>query len=522
MKFCSKCGTQLQDDCQFCYKCGTSTSDLQSFTPMQQHAPIDVDAPAPLLPPRKKPKLLFILPIVLVLLIGGGLAYYFLGVAPTPLMAFAKANEMFFTGAVSATGANAVEGRMQKENYEASSVIKITEMSGVDEQLKAILTNFSLIFDMIKVKNDGGLNMSVKMGDSELAQVSAILTEEKLYAGLFQTGSIQTASYVDVPGDENTPALQRLMNTLTNAKTDERMEKLMIRARDMALQSVDLKWFSISQGSYEDISGKGGDVKATAIKLTLDTDAVKAFIKSFADKLEKDPTFYDDLQKVISDSVKDAPKTAADEVKNALKKAGESIVDESFKLSWTAYQNNGKTEAIHIALDINAEQAGKADIKMQSASQAGKTKIMSKINIAPEGETPAELSASFENEEKTDGNSFRILINFASGDGKGSASISGDTKFTKKSANEYTGKTTLVISADVPGMTEQGAAKISLGVDSSCVFGDTGFKTSRYFKLDELKGKAAKAQNIEELLGTLFSGAQGLAGGLSGLVPDAA
>lgn len=523
MKFCSKCGTQLQDGNQFCYKCGASTADVQSYTPTQQHAPVNVDAPVPL-PPRKKPKTLFIiLPIVLVLLIAGGAAYYFLGIAQSPALTFVKANEMFFTGAAPATGLNEIAGRMKNEDYEASTTLKISDISGVDDQTKQMLASFSVIWDMIKVKNDGGLNMSVKMGDSELAKISGILADENFYAGISQNGSVQTAAYVAVPGDKDTPALQRIVNMLSDSKTDERMEKLIIKAKDIALQCIDMKWFSLKQGSYEDIIGEDGKVNATAVSMTLDTEAVKAFIDKFAAKLEEDPTFYDELEAVIKDSMKDASENAADEVKKAFKEASASIPDGSFKVNWTAYQNSGKTQAIHVSADINTDPQSKGtlDLMLQTRKEGDTTKTMVKLNIAPDGQTPFDITAAIENEEKKDGSGFNILVNFASGGSKGSATISGDTKITKKGSNEYTGNTTIDISADIPELTQESMPKISLIMDTVYMFGDTSFKNSRYFKLDDLKDKAVKAQNIQELFNTLFSGVQGMAGGFSGLIPAA-
>jgi hypothetical protein len=512
MKFCGKCGTQLEDDSQFCYKCGSGTEDVQSFTPAADTPPVSVDAPV--MAGRKRSKALFIiLPIVLVLLLGGGAAYYFLGVQ-TPAVQFVKANEMFFASAIdNAAKTDDLAARMEKENYEVTGEIKLNEITGIDDATKQMLTGFSIMYGGIKDTDDYAAKLAVNMGGTEFLALSGLLAEDKIYAGISQAGKIASASYMDVPGDKDKPVMERLKELLPT-KTDNDTKKLLEKIKNLAVQCIDMQWFSVGQGTYEDLSG-GGDVSATAISLKMDTKALKTFFDKFYEKAESDPTFFDDLGDFIKSKMKDSGAKVPDDfdaqMKKAFKEAGTSI-PEGTAVAWTAYQKDGKTGALQFTMTVGGENKDAIELLLQSGKQDKTNALALRMKYTSAVSSPFNLLFTFKDTKKDDGNTFDIALSF-DGDGqKGGVTIAGDNKITKKSTSEYTGNTTINILADIPGLETK--PTISLGIENQYVFG----KADLSGKLTELRQKATKVKDLQELFTTLFSGALGGSVDFSGLL----
>lgn len=505
MKFCSKCGAQLPDDATFCSICGTSTTGSMPFTPVQEAPPVQVLPTMPVKPRKRLNPLVIILPVVLVLLIVAGVLYF--TVFNSPQTAFIKANEMFLNN-LSAMNTDELSQRIQKEDFEASMAVTVKDIGGIDDMTKQILSNVSIVYDIIKSKDQGGFNMTVNMGDAGLMQITGILTGDKVISGISSKDGIKSAAYMDLPGDKNTPPLQRLLHLLSNTKPDKRLDSLLDKVKNYALQSIDTSWFSSKQESYTDLADNSS-VNATALTLTLDGKALKSFIAKFADKLQKDPDFYRDLQAYISANVPDAPATLAQDIQKGLADAQSSITDNAFKIVWTAYQAGGATAAIHINADITGSTSaanGTFEVLLQKHTKDKTNTMTIQANITPGEGNATNFTESVSVTQKTGGSDLLIDMTTKNGNDTVSMNGKGDITVTKKNANEYAQTIALDLSLNVPGASSQGTPQnIKLGVDSQYLFGNVNFQNSRLFKLADLEKAAKKTTNINDFFASTFS-----------------
>ena len=500
MKFCTKCGTQLLDDDEICNKCGQNTEDIPAFTPMPQQPPVAVQLNSTDKPPRKKAKALFIvLPIVLVLLLIGA-AYYFFVLNVSPAVAFIKANGSFFDKMTSMESGE-ISKRMGKEDFEASYNTTLKNLS--DSLSQEILGDMTYAYKLIKAKNGGGINVAINMGDAGLTELTGLLTDDKLIAGI-SAGDKSSASFLYLPGNKNTPLIERLVALLAKTEPDGKIDALLKKVTNAAEKSIDMKWFSTKAGSYKDLFNKGNKVNATAVSMTLNAEDLKKFISSFAAILDKDPTFYKDLQEVIKRISEDAPIDAAQKVKEALEGLDDKIPADSFSVVWTAYQNWWKTEAVEISFKLKAEDTASFDIFMQNKEQDKKETIKFDAAIAAGSTTPENVNMTIEKTNKQNGNGYNIDLT-TTGEQSMHINYTGDVQETKKNANEYNVKSKLDVTAEMPGLEgENSKIKAAYESEMQVVFGAT-FENSRFFNMEKMQKEAVKAESVEDFIAKLSS-----------------
>ena len=328
MKYCKNCGAQLEDDAVFCATCGKRTTVMGEQAPAQVHT----YAPEPPGPPKKKHNLWLLIGIPAAVVVTAAVLVFLL-VIQNPMARFGKGMKTF-AAALEDAPRTELSSRMAEEPFDLSTSMDLADLSEQIPQLSSGKLKFGLKAD----KSDGGMYLSVSQGDTRIADLSTLICGDKLYAGGHMPTDDSLMAYCIALNSQPDAPLREKLIALFNDETRQDQNKKLVALEQKLLkytvESVDKTWFTNESATLKDDLA-GITVKTSAAVLTLNAERLQKLLDTLSQKLDQDPDFYTDLDKLATslapgqtptEDARSSAKETFSQAADALKQMGDSQI----------------------------------------------------------------------------------------------------------------------------------------------------------------------------------------------------
>jgi len=511
MKYCKNCGTQMEDDSAFCASCGTPVTQTPQVQPPQEpqaYAPQQSFAPQP---PKKRPKtglIIGIIAAVVVIAAAAVCAVLFL-MPGDPMHQFGGGMTGFFSS-FDKLPSNEVATRMKTESYDVSLNTNLSDLMSqvAPGQDTGMPDNLTLKADLKNTGKDGGLLVSISSGDTALFKVIGIVTDDKLIAGYSSamTGdSTMKSAALALKGKPGDPLASRLADVTSG--NQDLAKDIGTKFLKYAGESVDPKWFTTEDSSVKDALS-GEPVKTRAAVMTLDADKTIQLLKTLSGKLDADPTFYSDMDKLQSSGgVTGADsKTQYDQM---FTEAEKGLEGQDFKLKAMVHYSGITPVAVEITADLKGDNAFTMDMTLQKATKGNSTAYLLSLNAQPQDSSQAvDMTLSLNVDKTSSGYSFDGKVNMKSTGETLGFGLKGTADIEKKSSNEYTIATKATVNWDIPDSTP---GSVNASLDEDVAFGAAvkSVQSDSDYMYDDLSSNAKEVSTLEDFIQAL-TGLNGL------------
>ncbi len=489
MKKCNVCGVDLADEDCFCTNCGSPVGETSPSAPAEpdtgdttvlEQPPVDTtaleqppvdnpDSETVLETPKKKSKLLLLIPIVgvvaIVALVAVLVTTAFAGGPVSKVAnAFAKTFESVSQNDTSEMltkimeqGSVEIKGDLSKWDIgaELNGSFNLKIYSNSKEQMGAC--DFSMT--MAETTIDGGVYYT---GDEMAIKSSALLGENKVYGVSLKSALENLPKSVFAPGKSefsmDQESYDQFMNYLESIKKSKELDKEMEKVLNRYIGYLEdlLEENAVIKKASGSVSVGDKEIKTNDITIRIDEKAVSEVLKGLWAKAEKDDELKDVLARYLDNNyglsgiIQDSTQEGIP-VHGYENKTGKELVDDL----WDEIDDN---------IDVTIDEIEGTDTVVECKFQIGsrsKTMVAFNLKVETEGETEIEIDATLGEDictselvelEITDANGKETAIKYT-------VSENNDQEYDAKLTVE--GQETLTINLD----KEDNSYKVSFGED---------------------------------------------------------
>ena len=497
MHFCDQCGTQLDDSLTFCITCGAKQPPVYTTNP-NYHT---YSAPKPDHKRILKRILWIAIPIVVLAI---GFIIVFGLISNSPAVKFSRSVNAFFTDFAEVQG-DEINARLKKEPYDMSAKV---DLSSLSELTDGQLENASLNYDLKKNGQEQGMTASLSVGGAEMFKLTGIILSDKLLAGLSIAGSTKAAT-IDLPGKPTDPLKERLQMLFSTSNVkNSNIKNVVNKTRQYLQQSIDLSWFETQNDSLTN-AVTDQPMNTNTVVLRLNNERIKELLTRLADKFDKDPTFYDELDNYIVNSNPDIINVdSRKQIGDALKNAVNNMPEENIEFCVKIHLSGSAPVALQFSLDVGGDDGFSFDIVLQKNIVQNKTVYKGEIKLDRENSLLPDLDMDIkcDIEKVNEGFTYHFIATANSEGNTFKISLDGKSNINKQSSDQYIVDAAVTVGWEIPEIAEE--SSIDFAIKETYAFNSQiqPIKDDDHYAYNELNADAKEFTDPKYFLTYLTSG----------------